>query len=192
MKYKIIYADPPWSFNNKKTGGGKMTSGAAAHYPTMKIDEMCRLPINNVADENCVLFMWWVASQPEEAIRLANSWGFTVKTMTGFNWIKTTSLGKLFFGMGFWTRAGSECCLIAVKGKPKRIDASVRSVIMAHNEKHSRKPNVFRLKIIQLMGDLPRLELFARQKLEGFDVWGNELKNTIEITENSFNENLDF
>jgi len=169
-----------------------MISGAAAHYPTMKIDEMCSLPIKNLADEDCVLFMWWVASQPEEAIKLVKSWGFEIKTMTGFNWIKTTVLEKLFFGMGFWTRAGSECCLIATKGKPKRIDASVRSVIMAQNEKHSRKPNIFRLKIIQLMGDLPRLELFARQKLEGFDVWGNELENSIEINSEFINENLDF
>jgi len=179
-KYNIIYADPAWSFNNKKTGGN-MISGSASHYDTMKVDEMCKLPIEALADTDCVLFMWWVGSQPKEAIKLCESWGFTLKTMTGFNWVKLTLLGKLFFGMGFWTRAGSECCLIAVKGKPKRINAGIRSVIMARAEKHSKKPNIFRKEIIKLCGDIPRIELFAREKLEGFDVWGNEVKNSITI-----------
>lgn len=179
-KYQIIYADPAWSFNNKNTGGS-MISGADAHYKTMSVTDMSKIPVNDMADENCTLFMWWVGSQPKEAIMLAESWGFTIKTMTGFNWVKTSKLGKLFFGMGFWTRAGSEMCLIAVKGKPKRINASIRSVVMAENEKHSKKPNVFRKLIIDLMGDLPRLEMFARETREGFDVWGNEVENSIEI-----------
>lgn len=164
-----------------KLGGGSMTSGAASQYPVMNINDLCALPVEKLADEDCILFMWWVASQPEEAIKLANSWGFTVKTMTGFNWVKTTVLGKLFFGMGFYTRAGSECCLIAVKGKPKRINAGIRSVIMHAIDKHSKKPNVFREQIIKMMGDLSRIELFAREQKEGFDVWGNEIQNTIEL-----------
>jgi len=204
-KYKIIYADPPWSFNNKKTGGGKMTSGASQHYQTMDLEQMCKLPIKELADDHCVLFMWWVGSQPEEAIKVVNNWGFKVKTMTGFNWVKTTKnkiipesimnilqpiinkfgltliFGKLFFGMGFWTRAGSECCLIATKGNPKRINASIRSVILEPIDIHSRKPNVFRTEIIKLMGDVPRIELFARQQLEGFDVFGNEVENSIKL-----------
>ncbi len=179
-KYQIIYADPAWSFNNKRTGGG-LTSGASAHYKTMSAEEMSKLPIGDMADENCVLFMWWVASQPREAILLAESWGFTIKTMSGFNWVKTTKHGKLDFGMGFWTRAGSELCLIAVKGKPKRINAGVRSVIMAENKKHSQKPDEFRQAIVKLMGDVPRVELFARQNAEGWDAWGNEVENTITI-----------
>ena len=136
-KYNIIYADPAWSFSNKNTGGG-LNSGASAHYDVMSVKEICNLPIKTITDDDCVLFMWWVASQPKEAIEVVESWGFKVKTMTGFNWVKTTKLGKLFFGMGFWTRAGSECCLIAVKGKPKRINAGVRSVILAENEKIGR------------------------------------------------------
>jgi len=179
-KYKIIYADPPWSFNNKNTGGG-LKSGASAHYETMKIEDISKLPINEIADENCVLFMWWVASQPTEAIKLVESWGFKVKTMTGFNWVKTTKLGKLFFGMGFWTRAGSECCLIAVKGKPKRLNAGVRSVIIAENQKHSQKPEIFRTEIVKLMGDLPRVELFARNQTKGWDVFGNEVEGSIKL-----------
>lgn len=179
-KYNIIYADPAWSFSNKNTGGN-MKSGASNHYDTMSVKDMAKLPIEDLAGDNCVLFMWWVGSQPEEAIELAKAWGFKLKTMTGFNWVKTTLLGKLFFGMGFWTRAGSECCLIAVKGKPKRINAGIRSVIMAPIDKHSKKPNIFRKEIIKLMGDIPRVELFAREQLEGFDVWGNEVENSITI-----------
>lgn len=182
-KYKVVYCDPPWKFNNKNTGGS-MKSGADYHYPTMTIDDLCKLPVNEITDDDCVLFMWWVASQPNEAIKLVESWGFKIKTMTGFNWVKTTNSGKPFFGMGFWTRQGSEMCLIATKGKPKRIDASVRSVIFSENDKHSKKPDVFRKEIVKLMGDVPRLEMFAREQSDGWDVWGNEVNSTIDI----FNE----
>ena len=187
-KFKIIYVDPPWSFNNKNTGGN-MISGADAHYNTMNHKDICNLPINELADDNCVLFMWWVASQPLEALKVVESWGFTLKTMSGFNWVKTTKHGKLGFGMGFWTRAGSELCLIAVKGKSKRINAGIRSVeladidetIFAENEKHSKKPDIFRDRIVELMGDLPRIELFARQQSEGWSVFGNEVENSISL-----------
>jgi N6-adenosine-specific RNA methylase IME4 len=179
-KYNIIYADPAWSFNNKKTGGS-LKSGALAHYDTMTVSDMCNLPINEIADDNCVLFMWWVGSQPKEAIILLEAWGFTLKTMTGFNWVKTTVLDKLFFGMGFWTRAGSECCLIAVKGKPKRINAGIRSVIKSPIDKHSKKPNIFREQIVKLIGDVPRIEIFARNKTDGWDVWGNEVTSDINL-----------
>lgn len=179
-KYKIIYADPPWKFNNKKTGGS-MVSGAEAHYPTMKVEEICNLPVKDIADDDCILFMWWVASMPKEAIKVVESWGFTVKTMTGFNWVKTTKKGKLHFGMGFTTRAGSECCLIATKGKPKRINGSIRSVIMAEATKHSKKPDIFRDEIIRLMGDKKRIELFARNNTPGWDVFGNEVGNSIQL-----------
>lgn len=189
-KFKIIYVDPPWSFNNKNTGGN-MLSGADAHYSTMNHKDICNLPINELADENCVLFMWWVASQPLEALKVVESWGFTLKTMSGFNWVKTTKHGKLGFGMGFWTRAGSELCLIAVKGKPKRINAGIRSVeltdidetIFAENEKHSKKPDIFRDRIVELMGDLPRIELFARQQSEGWSVFGNEVENSVVLSD---------
>ena len=177
-KYKIIYADPPWKFNNKNTGGN-MKSGSQAHYKTMTIDDICNLPINDISDDDSVLFMWWVASQPLEAIKVVESWGFTIKTMSGFNWIKTTKNNKLFFGMGFWTRAGSELCLIATKGKPKRINASVRSVELSENIGHSKKPDIFKDRIIQLCGDLPRVELFARNNTKEWDVFGNEVENSI-------------
>lgn len=177
-KYNIILADPPWKFNNKNTGGS-MVSGATAHYEVMTLESICNLPVKEIAADNCVLFMWWVSSQPNEALKVVEAWGFTLKTMTGFNWVKTTKNGKLHFGMGFWTRAGSESCLIAIKGKPKRINASIRSVIFSQNKKHSQKPDIVRDKIVKLIGDVPRIELFARQNKEGWDVFGNEVIGSI-------------
>jgi len=182
-KYKIIYADPPWKFSNKNTGGS-MKSGASAHYDVMSIDDIKALPINEIADDNCVLFMWWVGSQPQEAIDLVEAWGFKIKTMTGFNWVKMTKNWLMFFGMGFWTRAGSECCLIATKGKPKPIVHNVRSVVQAVAEHHSKKPDIIRDKIVELCGDLPRIELFARNKTDGWDCFGNEIESDIEINGN--------
>lgn len=187
-KYSIIYADPPWKFSNKNTGGS-MISGSGNKYPCMTVDQICKLHINEITDENCILFMWWVASQPVEALKVVESWGFTLKTMTGFNWVKTTKNDLLDFGMGFWTRAGSELCLIAVKGKPKRKSCGVRSVelftteetIFARNEKHSKKPEIFKNRIVELMGDIDRIELFARENSVGWDVYGNEVNNSITL-----------
>lgn len=179
-KYNIIYADPPWSFKNKNTGGN-LKSGANFHYNTMHIKDIIKIPINKISADNCVLFMWWVGSQPKEAIKLVENWGFQIKTMTAFNWVKTTKKQKLDFGMGFWTRAGSEMCLIATKGKPKRINNSVRSVVIAERTSHSKKPNIFKNEIVKLIGDLPRIELFAREKTNGWDSWGNEINSDIII-----------
>lgn len=179
-KYQVIYADPPWSFNNKNTGGS-MSSGADSQYPTMSIEDLKRLDIQSITDDNCVLVMWWVGSQPQEALDLVKAWGFRIKTSTGFVWEKLTKTGKPFFGMGFWTRAGAECAIIATKGKPKPISHSVRSVRRSPVGKHSEKPAEFRDDIIELCGDVPRLEMFARTKTEGWDVFGNEVEGSISI-----------
>jgi N6-adenosine-specific RNA methylase IME4 len=179
-KYNIIYADPSWEFKNKNTGGS-LISGAANQYNVMSVEDIMHLPIDLIAADDCVLFMWWVASQPENALRVMGSWGFKLKTMTGFTWVKQTKHGKPFFGMGFWTRAGSENCLIAVKGKAKRINASIRSVISAPIEEHSKKPDIFRTRIEQLVGDVPRIELFARTETPGWNVFGDQVKNSINL-----------
>ena len=179
-KYKLIYADCPWQFNNKKTGGN-MKSGADAHYPTMTIEDLKRMDIDSITDDNCLLVMWWVGSMPQEAIDLCQAWGFTIKNMNGFVWNKLTTHGKPFFGMGFYTRAGSESCIIATKGKVKILDHGVRAVESKHVGVHSAKPSVFRKRCVQLIGDVPRLEMFARREAEGFDVYGNEVPNSIEI-----------
>ena len=180
-KYNIIYADPPWKFRNNKSGS--LNGLADHHYDTMTAEDIQNLPIADLAADDCVLIMWWVGSQPQEAIDLVEAWGFKLKTMTGFNWVKMTKKWLFFFGMGFWTRAGSECCLIAVKGRAKPASRGVRSVIQERATKHSEKPAIFRDRIVELCGDLPRIELFARKKAEGWDSWGNEIHSDIKFDE---------
>lgn len=173
-KYNIIYADPPWKFSNKNTGGS-MTSGSANKYSTMTLREICSLPIQDMITNDSILFMWWVASMPQEALQVVKHWGFTLKTMTAFTWMKQTVHGKDHFGMGFWTRQQCESCLVAVRGKPKRVNASVREIVRAQNLKHSQKPSIVHERIVDLCGDLPRIELFARTKVDKWDAWGEEV-----------------
>jgi N6-adenosine-specific RNA methylase IME4 len=169
-KYQIIYADPPWDYADKGCQGTM-----ANHYKGMKIRDICRLPIKDIADNNCVLFLWATYPMLREALQVIDAWGFTYKSIA-FQWIKLNKKnGKPFYGLGRWTRGNTEPCLIATKGKPKRISASVFQLIESPRQKHSQKPDEAREKIIQLVGDLPRIELFARQKTEGWDAWGNEV-----------------
>ena len=175
-KYQIIYADPPWlngSWKHWSKGGG-------SHYPLMSLDQIINLPIKEIADKNCILFLWVVDSQLFDAEKVIESWGFKYKTV-GFTWIKKTKNYKDHFGVGMWTRKNPEMCLIATKGNIKRINASIRQVLYSEVREHSRKPDEIRNKIIELVGDLPRIELFARQKTEGWDVWGNEVNSDIEL-----------
>jgi N6-adenosine-specific RNA methylase IME4 len=179
-KYKIIYADPPWSFSNKKTGGS-MKSGAEHNYPTMTIEDLKSMDVGSITSKDAVLIMWWVGSMPQEALDLVSAWGFKVKNMNGFVWKKLTVKLKNFFGMGFYTRAGSESAIIAVKGKPKVLSHSVRAVLDSPARKHSQKPDEFRSLIVEMLGDLPRLEMFARESAEGWDVFGNEVASSINM-----------
>lgn len=169
-KYNIIYADPPWSYKDKKCNGA-----CEIHYNTMSIKEICNLPIKKIADKDCVLFLWCTYPMLKEGLKVIEEWGFNYKTI-GFQWIKQNKSGKgYFFGLGRWTRGNSECCLIAVKGKPKRINNSISQLIISPLRQHSQKPDIVRDKIIKLIGDLPRIELFARQEVDGWDCFGNEV-----------------
>lgn len=169
-KYNIIYADPPWRYKDKTISGN-----CESQYSTMSINEICDLPINNLMEKDCILFMWVTYPMLKEGIKAIESWGFTYKTI-GFQWIKQNKSGNgYFFGLGRWTRGNTECCLIGVKGKPKRVSKSVSQLVFSPLRKHSQKPDEVRDKIIELVGDLPKIELFARQTAEGWDCWGNEV-----------------
>lgn len=178
-KYRVIYADPAWQFNNKNTGGS-MTSSAEAQYTVTSLADMAALPVAKLADDHCLLVMWWVGSMPQEAIDLCKAWGFRLVNMNGFVWRKMTKRWLPHFGMGFTTRAGSESALIGVRGKVSELikDRAVRAVIEAEVGKHSQKPNEFRVAIEKMCGavcrDVPRIELFARESAAGWDCWGNE------------------
>lgn len=167
-KYNIIYADPPWRYWES---GNK---NQALHYTTMSIDEICDLPVKDISDDNCVLFMWVTYPILQEAFRVIESWGFKYSTCA-FVWVKKNKQKDTpFIGCGAWTRANSELCLLATKGNVMRLDASISQVVESPIEEHSKKPDVVRELITRLVGELPRVELFCRNPADGWDVWGNE------------------
>lgn len=173
-KYNIIYADPPWTFKTYSQKG-KEKKSAECHYRCMKKEDIQQLPIQNIAAEDCVLLLWVTFPCLEEGLELIKKWGFTYKTC-GFTWVKRNKKSdSWFWGLGYWTRANSEVCLLATKGKPKRVSKGVHQVCDARIMEHSKKPSEIRDRIVQLCGDLPRIELFARQHAEGWDCWGDEV-----------------
>jgi len=147
----------------------------------MSADEICSLPVDDIAAENSVLFLWTTFPNLQESFRVIEAWGYKYST-AAFVWVKRNKKAMSWFmGLGYWTRANAEICLLATKGKPKRISKSVRQVIDSPIEHHSKKPDETRERIVELMGDLPRIELFARQKTDGWDVWGNEVESDIKL-----------
>ena len=321
MKYGLIYSDPPWQYRDKCNSGNR---GACHKYSVMDLASIKALPVSDLAADDCLLAMWWVAPMPDEALAVVRSWGFTLKTMKGFTWVKTnkeymsdcimwdksvdkdgygqvTSNGRtrrahrvvwenhfgpipdgllvchhcdnpgcvnidhlflgtnkdnirdcvnkgrkslwrprgsdspsaklshdhveeirrllsshsqteiarqfgvtpsaisriatgarhnmdltlpnatLAVGMGSWSRANSEDCLFAVRGKPKRISASVHSIVMSARGAHSEKPAEVRDRLVQLVGDVPRLEMFARTHTLGWSAWGDEIESDVVI-----------
>jgi N6-adenosine-specific RNA methylase IME4 len=171
-RYSIIYADPPWSYRDTAAAGNR---GAGFKYGLMAQDNIAELPVDQIAAPDCALFLWVTMPKLSEVWGVIEKWGFTYKTVA-FTWIKTNrKSGTPFWGMGNWTRANAELCLLATKGKPKRQSAAVHSVVMSPLRAHSQKPDEVRERIVKLMGDLPRIELFARERVEGWDAWGNEV-----------------
>ena len=175
-KYQIIYADPPWRYDRKGVQGA-----AEKFYPTMTQEEISKLPVADIADENAVLFLWATFPKLPEALRLIDAWGFNYKSI-GFLWLKQNKKNPTwFYGLGFWTRGNAEICLLATKGRPHRESNKIHQFVIAPLRVHSQKPDIVRDKIIELMGDLPRIELFARQRAKGWDAWGNEIDSDIEF-----------
>lgn len=208
MKYKVIYSDPPWTYDDKCHSGER---GVEYKYDTMTLSEIRRLNVSKYADDDCALFLWSTMPMIPEALKVMNAWGFRYKTVA-FVWVKTPrgkepSLKfsrndilrwfherkavvvkildyiKFHWGMGNWTRANSEVVLLGVRGKPKRVSKGVHSVVLAqHMGEHSRKPDEVRNRIVELMGDVPRLEMFARPPVaEGWNVWGKDVNDDVDI-----------
>lgn len=169
-KYSVIYADPPWSYNDKMAGH----SFSLDHeYPTQSLDWIKSLPVKDIADKNCALFLWAVSPMMPEALEVIKSWGFTFKTVA-FVWFKTNEGGNTVWNLGRWTMGNVEVCLLATRGKPKRVCKDVKQVVVSARREHSRKPDEVRKRIRELMGCVPSVELFARQGHEGWEVFGNE------------------
>lgn len=177
MNYKVILCDPPWTYNDKAAAGKR---GVSFKYQTMNANALSALNVQGIADGDCALFMWSTPPMMPVALEVMQHWGFLYKTIA-FTWVKKTKNDKVHWGMGNYTRANPEHVLLGVKGKPKRCSASVHSFVEAKIGKHSAKPPIVRDKIVQLMGDVPRIELFARERVEGWDAWGNEVDCDIDL-----------
>ncbi len=171
-KYGIIYADPPWRYDNPKNNDPAM---GGITYPTMSLEDICNMPIHNIASKNCILFLWATMPKLREALEVIKAWGFNYKTCA-FCWVKQNPSGNgIYSGLGHWTNGNAELCLLATKGAPKRVSKNVKQIVLAPRGRHSAKPPEVRNRIVQLIGDISRIELFAREEPEGWDCFGNEI-----------------
>lgn len=174
-KYGVIYADPPWSFRNwSARGTGR---NAVSHYDCLNSDAIAALPIADLAADDCALFLWATDPLLPRAFELIEAWGFEYKTV-GFYWVKLNATPKhdadYFTGLGYWTRANPEQCLLATRGKPPRRAKDVRRLVVDKRREHSRKPDCIRERIERLIAG-PYLELFARETKPGWDCWGAQV-----------------
>ncbi len=192
-KYQIIYADPSWEYEDKKNCDPAM---GGCTYQTMPTQQICDLPIGQLADKDCALFLWTTMPFLPDALQVIKARGFKYRTCA-FTWLKINRKGGvivwekdmllkggIYSGLGHWTNGNHELCLFAKKGRPKRVCKCVKQPIVAPVGQHSAKPPETRDRIVQLMGDLPRVELFARGTVpEGWDAWGDEAEgeNVIEL-----------
>ncbi len=170
-KYNVIYADPPWTFKTYSDKGKDRSP--ENHYNVMSLKDICNLPISKIANDNSVLLMWVVDPLLDKAFEVINAWGFKYKTV-GFTWAKTNKKSMGFFtGLGYWTRGNPEMCLLATKGKPKRLSKSVPQLVVEQRREHSIKQDIMYNNIENLL-EGPYIELFARTQRSGWDSWGNQ------------------
>ena len=183
-KYQIIYADPPWKFGSKsyQDSGRDMLKLEDTQYKTMTVSDLKRLPIQGITHDDCALFLWTTDAHIKEAIETIEAWGFKYKTIA-FVWLKKYESGSYVYNFAPWTMKSHEICLLGTKGvlgKYKKAN-NIKGLVEAVRTKHSKKPQEVRENIERLFGDLPRIELFARERVEGWDVWGNEVESDIEL-----------
>jgi N6-adenosine-specific RNA methylase IME4 len=180
FNYQLIYADPPWHFRvRSEKGEGR---SAKKHYPVMGLDDIAALPISKIAAKNSVLLMWAIDPMLDVAFNVIKAWEFTFKTV-GFYWIKNNIKSAGFFtGLGYYTRANPEQCLLATRGTGlQRKDRSIRRLIVAPRGRHSEKPVEAYRRIERLFGDVSRVELFARRRRTGWDAFGNQVEGSIRL-----------
>lgn len=178
MKFQVIYADPPWQYNDVK---GHDPAMGGITYSTMATKDICQLPVHSIAADNCALFLWVTMPMLPDGLQVIAAWGFDYVTCA-FTWVKQNANGfGIYSGLGHWTNGNAELCLLRRKGHLVRLNKDVKQIVLSPRQEHSRKPPEVRERIIRLLGDLPRIELFARQKVEGWDCWGNEVESTISL-----------
>jgi len=174
VKAGALLVDPPWHFETySEDGEGRAPQ---AHYDTMSFADIKALPVGDMALDDSVLFLWVPDTHLPQAFDLIASWGFVYKTIA-FHWVKLNKkprdLADFFVGMGYWTRANPELCLLATRGSPERQSASVRRLIVSPLREHSRKPDEVRDRIVELVPG-PYLELFARSGAPGWISLGDQ------------------
>lgn len=170
--YNVLHIDPPWAFENwSEKGEGR---NASQHYATMTWDRIAALPVGHLAAQNCACFLWCVDPLLDRAFEVMKAWGFEYRTVA-FTWAKRTSTARAWhMGAGYYTRANPETCLLGITGSMERKSAAVRQLVVEPIRQHSRKPDRIADDIVQLFGDVPRAELFARTARPGWDAWGLE------------------
>jgi N6-adenosine-specific RNA methylase IME4 len=189
-KYAVIYADPPWRFTGLGSKGIRSAKRDAngrhrnirveEKYPTMSVDELKALPVESIAADNAILFMWTTDGHLPFAIEIMRAWGFNYATVA-FVWNKKERTGKQVCYYGYWTMKGTELCLLGRRGKVKPVAHNVRQLVEAQRGAHSEKPEEVRRRIVELMGDCARVELFARKRHEGWAAWGNEVASDFKL-----------
>lgn len=174
-KFKVIYIDPPWPYRDKGAAGKR---GASQKYKILSMIDLMNLPIEKLAARNCALFMWAVDPMIPEALAVMKAWQFQYRRVS-FVWVKLTKDRKKFrMGLGRWTRSNAEFLLLGIRGHPKRVEKGVNQVIGTIPRGHSVKPDEARKAIVKLMGDVPRIELFARGRKgikDGWVYWGDQV-----------------
>lgn len=169
-KFNIILADPAWQYQDSRHND---PAYGGITYDVMSVDDICNLPVKNIADKDCILFLWATAPMMPEALKVMKAWGFKFKTIA-FVWAKTNPKSGTFATMlGQWTMGTCEYVLLGVKGHPKRIRKDIKQLVVEARRGHSVKPTEVRDRIVALMGDLPRVELFARDCAPGWTCFGN-------------------
>jgi site-specific DNA-methyltransferase (adenine-specific) len=192
--YRIIYADPPWKYDNER---GNDPAQGTMTYPTMSVEDLSKLKVNDISAKDSLLFMWATMPKLREALAVMDAWGFNYIT-TVFTWVKLNKKatmqkldvndflvkGGFYSGLGHWTNGNVELVLMGKKGKGvKRVDKKIKQLVFAPVGRHSAKPHEVSIRILKMLGggDIPRIELFARETSYNWDVWGNEVESSIQL-----------
>jgi len=191
-KYQIIYADPPWRYGSKelygdkvkgyKNGQRKRFTKLEIIYDTMSLQDIKNLPVKEISENDSVCFMWVTDSHLKQGIEVMESWGFKYKTIA-FVWLKKYNTGTRVYNLAPWTLKSTEICILGTKGRMSKYKSrnDIKALVEAERTKHSKKPQEVMFRIEQLFCGLDKIELFAREKRIGWDVWGNEVKSDIDL-----------
>lgn len=172
--FAAIYADPPWQFRSwsQKGKGQGSDRSPDKHYSVLPLADIKALPVQQIAAENAVLFLWATYPMLQHALETMAAWGFTYKTVA-FTWAKQTKHKRWHVGLGYWTRANPEICLLGTRGKPQRLNRDVRNLIISQVREHSRKPDEA-YGLIERLVTGPYIELFSRAERPGWTHWGDQ------------------